>query len=110
MNLSKSLYIRGLQCTKSLWLKKYKPEVLTPPDKQTLAIFETGDKVGALACNLFPYGKEIPFEGTTFDEENARVLIEPPVFCLSGEHFLLDDASQHDGAVGPFGRSTHGGI
>ncbi len=71
MNLSKSLYTRGLQCSKSLWLKKYKPEVLTPPDAQAKAIFETGDKVGALACELFPDGKKVPFEGTTFDEKIA---------------------------------------
>ncbi len=32
MNLSKSLYARGLQCSKSLWLKKYRSNVLTPPD------------------------------------------------------------------------------
>ncbi len=69
MNLSKSLYTRGLQCSKSLWLKKYRPDVLTPPDKQTLAVFETGHKVGELACQLFPNGKEVPFEGTTFDEK-----------------------------------------
>jgi len=71
MNLSKSLYTRGLQCSKSLWLKKYKKDVLTPPDAQAKAIFETGDKVGALACQLFPDGREIPFEGTTFDEKIA---------------------------------------
>lgn len=71
MNLSKSLYTRGLQCSKSLWLKKYKKDVLTPPDTQSKAIFETGDKVGALACQLFPDGNEIPFEGTTFDEKIA---------------------------------------
>jgi hypothetical protein len=71
MTLSKSLYTRGLQCSKSLWLKKYKKDVLTPPDAQAQAIFETGDKVGALACQLFPEGKEIPFEGTTFDEKIA---------------------------------------
>ncbi|MDN5048576.1 WYL domain-containing protein [Aliarcobacter butzleri] len=29
MKLSKSLYTRGLQCQKSLWLKKYKKDVLT---------------------------------------------------------------------------------
>jgi hypothetical protein len=69
MKLSKSLYTRGLQCSKSLWLKKYKPEVLTPPDKQTLAVFETGHRVGELACQLFPNGKEVPFKGTTFDEK-----------------------------------------
>ena len=71
MTLSKSLYTRGLQCSKSLWLKKYKKDVLTPPDAQAQAVFETGDKVGALACQLFPEGKEIPFEGTTFDEKIA---------------------------------------
>lgn len=71
MNLSKSLYLRGQQCSKSLWLKKYKPEVLTPPDEQAKAIFELGDKVGALACQLFPDGKEMPFESTTFDEKIA---------------------------------------
>ena len=69
MNLSKSLYTRGLQCSKSLWLKKYRSDVLTPPDKQTLAVFEVGHRVGELACELFPNGREIPFEGTTFDEK-----------------------------------------
>ena len=42
-NLSKSLYTKGLQCTKSLWLKKYKKEVLTPLSEQALSIFKTGD-------------------------------------------------------------------
>lgn len=71
MNLSKSLYTRGLQCVKSLWLKKYQKDVLTPPDTSAEAIFATGDKVGALACELFPNGKEIPFEGTSFEEKTA---------------------------------------
>ena len=71
MNLSKSLYTRGLQCTKSLWLKKYNRDVLTAPGAQSQAIFAIGDKVGVLACELFPDGKEIPFEGTTFDEKIA---------------------------------------
>lgn len=33
MGLSKTLYIRGLKCKKSLWLKKHKSYVLTEPDK-----------------------------------------------------------------------------
>ncbi|GIT97991.1 DUF2779 domain-containing protein [Sulfurovum sp. TSL1] len=61
MILSKSLYTRGIQCPKSLWLKKYKPEVLTPPDASTQAVFETGNIVGELACQLFPDGKEVLF-------------------------------------------------
>ena len=71
MHLSKSLYTRGLQCVKSLWLKKHKSEVLSKPDSAQKAIFATGDKVGELACTLFPKGKTIPFEDTTFDEKIA---------------------------------------
>lgn len=71
MKLSKSLYTRGLQCSKSLWLKKYNKKALTEPDKSAAAIFKTGDEVGGLACELFPNGKEIPFEGTTFEDKIA---------------------------------------
>jgi hypothetical protein len=61
MTLSKSLYTKGIQCPKALWLKKYKPSVLTPPDEQAQAIFETGNEVGDLACSLFPHGKEVQY-------------------------------------------------
>jgi len=61
MTLSKSLYTRGIQCPKALWLKKYKLAVLTPPDASALAVFETGNVVGALACELFLDGKEVVF-------------------------------------------------
>lgn len=64
--LSKSLYTRGIQCTKSLWLKKYSSEVLTPPDATALARFETGNIVGDLACALFPNGREIPYMEKNF--------------------------------------------
>jgi len=37
ISLSKSLYTRGIQCAKSLWLKKYTPDVLTPPDASAQA-------------------------------------------------------------------------
>jgi hypothetical protein len=67
--LSKSLYLRGLQCSKSLWLKKHRPDALTKPDASKLAIFKTGDEVGQLACNLFPGGKKVPYEGTTMGEK-----------------------------------------
>ena len=61
MNLSKSLYTRAIQCPKSLWLNKYNPSVLTLPDATAKAVFETGNAVGALACGLFPHGKEVEF-------------------------------------------------
>ncbi len=61
MNLSKSVYTKGIQCPKALWLKKYKPSVLTPPDEQAQAIFETRNIVGDFAYQLFLDGKEVPF-------------------------------------------------
>jgi len=72
MNLSKSLYTRGLQCPKSLWLKKHQRDVLTPPDTSAEAIFRTGDAVGALACTLFPNSKGIPFDRTIFKENSPQ--------------------------------------
>lgn len=68
MTLSKSLYTRGIQCSKSLWLKKYSSAVLTPPDATALAQFETGNIVGDLACALFPNGREIPYMEKNFAE------------------------------------------
>ncbi len=67
MNLSKSFYTKGIQCPKALWLKKYKPSVLTPPDEKAQAIFDTGNVVGNLACELFPDGKEVLYT-TKYDE------------------------------------------
>ena len=70
--LSKSQYIRGLQCHKSLWLlkgKKIKPKA---PDEFLQAIFDEGTKVGEEAQKLFPGGKLIEFEGNTFDEKIAK--------------------------------------
>ena len=67
MNLSKSLYTRGLQCVKSLWLKKYQKDVLATPNSSAQAIFETGNEVGELACQLFPNGIEIEFDSSDYD-------------------------------------------
>ena len=72
MYLSKSQYIRGLQCVKSLWLYKYKrKEAVTPPGAATQVVFDIGSRVGELACQLFPDGEAIVFEGTTFEEKIA---------------------------------------
>ncbi len=67
MNLSKSQYIRGLQCHKSLWLYKNKPELRDTPNQAQESLFNTGQDVGELACKLFPNGVEIKFDATNFE-------------------------------------------
>lgn len=57
--LSKSTYIRGLQCHKSLYLNKHHPEWRDKLSAEQLAIFNRGIKVGKLAQKLFPNGKEV---------------------------------------------------
>ena len=98
MTLSKSLYIRGLQCEKSLWLKKKKPEVLQAPDDGAQAVFDTGTSVGELACELFSDGERIKYTGD-FNAQIAKTkeLIEGGVkviyeatFCFEGILVMVD--------------------
>lgn len=90
---SKSLYTRGLQCQKSLWLKKKKPEVLSAPDPQRVAIFSNGNDVGALAYSLFPNGKEIKFDGSSFEQKikQTKEWIEQGESVIYEATFNYDD-------------------
>ena len=67
MTLSKSQYIRGLQCHKSLWLYKNKSELRDAPDYTQESLFNTGYSVGELAKELFPNGVEIEFDADNFN-------------------------------------------
>ncbi|MCF6244176.1 MAG: DUF2779 domain-containing protein [Sulfurovum sp.] len=67
MSISKSQYVRGLQCHKSLWLYKNNPELREQPNHSQESLFETGHKVGDLAKDLFPNGEEIEFDSNNFD-------------------------------------------
>jgi len=67
--LSKSQFTRGLQCHKSLWLYKNKPELRAEPDSATQAKFDAGHEVGILAQQLFPGGTLIEFDRTKFGEK-----------------------------------------
>lgn len=63
--ISKTLYMRGLQCPKSLWLDRKQPEVRTAPTPDLVARWEAGAEVGRYAQLLFPGGTEVPFDGRT---------------------------------------------
>jgi len=69
--LSKTLYMRGLQCPKSLWLDRKAPEVRTEAPPDLVARWEAGHEVGRYAQLLFPGGVEIPFEGNTVPQQLA---------------------------------------
>lgn len=54
--LSKSTFIRGLQCKKSLYLYKNHYNLKDPISASQQAIFDQGNEIGLLAQSLFPGG------------------------------------------------------
>ncbi|EEC4841726.1 DUF2779 domain-containing protein [Campylobacter lari] len=97
MFFSKSRYTRGAQCAKSLWLNTYNKDVLNSSNKSTKT--DIGNKVGELACELFPNGVKIEFEGSSFDEkceqtrkllENNQEVIYEATFCYDGILIMID--------------------
>ena len=53
MRLSKSSFIKGVQCEKMLYLDKHRPELREDSSVSKKAIFEQGTVVGLLAQDLF---------------------------------------------------------
>ena len=54
--LSKSTFIRGLQCKKSLYLYKHHYNLKDPAPSSLQAVFDQGTNIGVLAQRLFPNG------------------------------------------------------
>lgn len=67
--LSKSQFIRGRQCHKSLWLYNHRPELREKPRGTQQALFDSGTDVGVLAQKLFSDGLAIPFEGLRYGDQ-----------------------------------------
>lgn len=92
-SLSKSQFIRGLQCHKSLWLYKKSPNLREEPDASLQALFDEGTCVGELAQQLFPGGETILFEEGTFEQKITKTknLIESGVKTIYEATFKYDD-------------------
>ena len=55
-SLSKSDYLKAIQCKKSLWFSKNRADLKPPLDDKTKAKFETGEEITELARNYFSGG------------------------------------------------------
>jgi hypothetical protein len=67
--ISKSQFIKGLQCLKSLYLHKHQPKLAGEVSESRKAQFESGKEVGAVARELYPGGVEIIFDENNFAEQ-----------------------------------------
>lgn len=90
--LSKSKFIRGLLCPRSLWLFVHRYELLLPPDEAQKARLEEGKEVGRIATRLFPGGKEIVYEGSSLREKTDQTArwIEEGVSTIYEATFIHD--------------------
>jgi hypothetical protein len=90
--LSKSLFLRGLQCPKSLYLFKTQPDLRDQVSDAQEAIFRAGTEVGITAQGLFPGGKVIPYDGMSLDDQKKLTQAEMAV----GTPILYEPAFQFD--------------
>ena len=60
--LSKSQYIRGLQCSKSLWLYRNRKDLAPETTSEKQGVFNIGNLIGQLAMDRFPDGVEVTNE------------------------------------------------
>lgn len=90
MTLSKSQYIRALQCPKMLWMDMFKPDKAA--DTNLDNIFETGNEVGDLARQYFDNYSLVDF---SFDKEqmiaDTEKLIESGAKNIAEASFMFDD-------------------
>ena len=60
-DLSKTSLLKGIQCSKALYLSKNPPPIEIQPDPDLETKYQAGREVGVLAQQLFPGGVEVPF-------------------------------------------------
>ena len=92
LHLSKSQYLRGVQCHKRLWLYKYRRELLDEPTPSQLARFQAGNEVGELALELFKCKDKIAFSEGDFSAKIART----KELMKSGAHSIAEATFSHN--------------
>ena len=91
MNLSKSRFIKGMQCHKLLWLLAHKKEALSEPDEAQIERFSVGEDVGILACELFPNGTRISFDdGISYNAKRTKELLDSGTSVIYEATFIYE--------------------
>lgn len=91
--LSKSTYIRGLQCYKSLYLHKFRPYLRDKLSEEQLAKFARGHAVGKVAQQLFPGGVTLSRPGKPSAAKTSLLINEgfPVIYeaCFIAESVIV---------------------
>lgn len=91
--LSKSTFLRGLQCPKSLYLYKNFIQLRDPSSPEQKAIFSRGNNVGILAQQLFPDGVDATPPKRS---DNIAAVEKTQQLINNGIEIIYEAAFQHE--------------
>jgi hypothetical protein len=91
--ISKSSFIRGMQCPKSLWLHLNDPEDRDETSESQQQIFEKGYMVGFLAQQLFPGG----VDASRDEHEKVREAVAYTAALIDNGQRVIYEAAFSDG-------------
>ena len=94
--LSKSSFIKGLQCNKALYYHKFKRDLRDDLSAAQESIFSQGISVGELACKLFPGGVDCTPE-SYFDIQKAVIRTQEEI--EKGTKIIYEAAFQFNGVL-----------
>lgn len=87
--LSKTSYIKGLQCPKALFFYRHYPQYRDPVSPARQATFTRGHEVGDLARKLFPGGKDATEKSGA---RSAKAVEKTQAFIEAGEKIIYEAA------------------
>ncbi len=91
--LSKSTFIRGMQCEKSLYLYKNVIHLRDTPSPEQLAVFSRGNNVGVLAQQLFPNGIDA---SSNFKRNNVAAVANTQKLIETGVEVIYEASFQYN--------------
>jgi hypothetical protein len=97
--LSKSSFMKGLQCEKALWLYRHRPGLMDEIPASRQAIFDRGTDVGRLAWGLFPGGIDLSPEYAGGLPRFGRAIERTRDAVRDGVPVLYEPAFVHDGVL-----------
>ena len=94
--LSKSTFIRGLQCEKSLYLYKHHYNLKDAISPHLQAVFSQGNRVGELAQDVFPGGVDASPPNHFKMQESV---VKTKAFIENGETIIYEATFQFNGVL-----------
>lgn len=91
-SISKSQFLKGIQCTKALWYYRNRKDLAKEVDEAQQAIFDRGTEIGKLAHQYFKGGIEV--EADYWDVQQAVSITED--FVEKGQKVIFEATAESD--------------